>query len=377
MIRLKVTDLHKTYLSEGQLIPAVRGVSLKINEGEFVTLLGPSGCGKSTFLRCIAGLESPEKGEIEVAGKVLYSSSEGVSVPTHQRNLGMVFQSYAIWPFMNVFDNVAFPLSYGGRNYSKEQKRELVKTALASVQLEGFENRAATLLSGGQQQRVVLARALVYQPDVLLLDEPLSNLDARLREEVRDELARISRTFRLTVLFVTHDQTEALYLSDRIAVIRDGIILQEATPRDLYYEPQDSFVSKFVSGANHIKGKIVEENKSACMCTIETDIGRFQGTYSATDLVKGDEVVFCIPPTIATVDTKKSGGDKKNMIEAKVERIAFTGRITNYLVRARHILLEFQTSKPLEVEENETVQVSFLPEECRILKTGELSKHID
>ena len=377
MIRLKVTDLHKTYLSEGQLIPAVRGVSLTIEEGEFVTLLGPSGCGKSTFLRCIAGLETPEEGEIEVAGKVLYSSSKGISIPTHQRNLGMVFQSYAIWPFMNVFDNVAFPLYYGGRKYSKEEKKEMVKTALASVQLEGFESRAATLLSGGQQQRVVLARSLVYQPDVLLLDEPLSNLDARLREEVRDELARISETLGVTILFVTHDQTEALYLSDRIAVIRDGIILQEAAPQDLYYEPRDTFVSLFVSGANHIKGKIVEENKSTGMCTVETDIGGFQGTCSATGLGKGDEVIFCIPPTIASIDTKKSGGDHDNRIEGKVEKISFTGRITNYLVRAKHMLLEFQTSKPLDVGVKETVHVSFLPEECRILKASELSEHID
>lgn len=377
MIRLKVTDLHKTYQSEGQLIPAVRGVSLAIEEGEFVTLLGPSGCGKSTFLRCIAGLETPEEGEIEVAGKVLFSSSKGISVPTHQRNLGMVFQSYAIWPFMNVFENVAFPLYYGGRNYTKEQKKELVKKALASVQLDGFEHRAATLLSGGQQQRVVLARALVYQPDVLLLDEPLSNLDARLREEVRDELARISETLGLTVLFVTHDQTEALYLSDRIAVIRDGIILQEAAPQKLFYEPQDEFVSLFVSGANHIKGKILTEKNSAGMCTVETDIGGFQGTCSETSLVKGDEVVFCIPPTIATIETKKSGEGHENMVEAKIEKIAFTGRITNYLVRAKNILLEFQTSKPLDVGEHDKVHVSFLPEECRILKPSELSTHMD
>jgi iron(III) transport system ATP-binding protein len=372
MVRLKVTNLHKTYLNEGQFIPAVRGVSLSIEEGEFVTLLGPSGCGKSTFLRCIAGLETPEEGEIEVNGKVLYSSSKGISVPTHQRNLGMVFQSYAIWPFMNVFDNVAFPLHYGGRKYSKEEKRELVKSALASVQLEGFENRSATLLSGGQQQRVVLARALVYQPDVLLLDEPLSNLDARLRVEVRDELSRISKKFRLTVLFVTHDQTEALYLSDRIAVIRDGNILQEAAPRELYYQPQDAFVSQFVSGANQIRGKIVEENGPDGMYTVKTGIGTYQGICSSTGILVGDEVIFCIFPTSVMFDSERRNYGHNNIIEAKVEKIAFTGRITIYLVRVGDTLLEFQTSKPFEVKENEMVYISFLPEECRILKCGDL-----
>lgn len=372
MIRLKVTNLHKTYLSEGQSIPAVRGVSLSIEEGEFVTLLGPSGCGKSTFLRCIAGLETPEEGEIEVNGKVLYSSSKGISVATHQRNLGMVFQSYAIWPFMNVFDNVAFPLYYGGRKYSKEEKRNLVKDALASVRLEGFENRSATLLSGGQQQRVVLARALVYQPDVLLLDEPLSNLDARLREEVRDELSRISKKFRLTVLFVTHDQTEALYLSDRIAVIRDGNILQEAAPRELYYQPQNAFVSQFVSSANQIKGRIVERNSSSGMYTVKTDIGTYQGICSSIDILEGEDVIFCIFPTSVIFDSEQTNYGHDNIIEGKVEKVAFTGRITIYSVRARDTLLEFHTTKPFEVRENENVYISFLPEECRVIKCSEI-----
>jgi len=371
MLQLKVTNLHKTYFSEGQLIPAVRGVNLSIEEGEFVTLLGPSGCGKSTFLRCIAGLERPDEGEIEIAGKLLYSSSRGVFVSPHQRNLGMVFQSYAIWPFMNVFDNVAFPLSYGGRNYSREERKELVMRALALVRLEGFERRAATLLSGGQQQRVALARALVYQPDILLLDEPLSNLDARLREEMREELARLAKGFRLTILFVTHDQTEALYLSDRIAVIRDGIILQEAAPQEMYFEPQDAFVSTFVTGANHIKGKIVEEQKSAGMCTAKTAIGRFQGVYSASRLKKGDEVLFCIPTTIATLHTSKGSAEPKNMIEAKVERITFTGQITDYVVRAKEISLEVRTSRPLRVEKNQRVYVHFAPEDCRVLPASE------
>src|SRR3982751_6291243 len=237
---------------------AVNDVSFDVEDGELFTLLGPSGCGKTTTLRCIAGLEMPDQGEIAIDGRTLFSSERHVRVPANERGLGMVFQSYAIWPHMNVFKNVAFPLQVLPRKQrpGKRDRTERVERALKVVQLDHLAGRQATDLSGGQQQRLALARALVLEPPLLLLDEPLSNLDAKLREEMRFELKRLQRELGITGIYVTHDQVEALAMSNRVAVMRDGQIQQIDAPRVIYEQPASRFVADFIGTSNFIDGTI-------------------------------------------------------------------------------------------------------------------------
>ena len=227
---LSVRSLFTEYANErGEAVKAAQDVSFDVPEGKLFTLLGPSGCGKTTTLRSIAGLERPTAGEIEVGGRLVYSSGRGVFVAPNKRNFGMVFQSYAIWPHMNVFQNVAFPLEV--RKLKKRDIREKVMRVLGAVALDHLVDRDATKLSGGQQQRLALARALVMEPQLLLLDEPLSNLDAKLRDRMRIELKRLQRELNLTTVYVTHDQSEALALSHEIAVMSEGHVIQIGTPR--------------------------------------------------------------------------------------------------------------------------------------------------
>jgi len=219
---IEVKQLHKTFTTEQGGVQAVQGVNFEVSRGEIFTLLGPSGCGKTTVLRSIAGLERPDDGELTIDGRVVFADRGRTMVPPHDRGVGMVFQSYAIWPHLTVFENVAFPLLYGNFKLPKSEVKRAVRRALESVQLQGLEDRPAPLLSGGQQQRVALARALVYEPKVLLLDEPLSNLDAKLRTEMRVEIRELVKRLTITSVYVTHDQEEALVLSDRIAVMHAG-----------------------------------------------------------------------------------------------------------------------------------------------------------
>lgn len=245
---LSVNDLTKRFNG----VSVVDGLSFQIGRGEILSLLGPSGCGKSTTLRMIAGIEAPDSGEIRIEGEVVASSASAAFVPADRRDVGLVFQSYAIWPHMTVAQNVAYPLEV--RRIPKTEIAERVARVLTLVGLAGFERRSATSLSGGQQQRVALARALVYNPRLLLLDEPLSNLDARLRDELRVELRRIQRELGLTVLYVTHDQVEALSLSDRIAVMENGRIVQLGTPAEIYDSPGTLFVQNFFGRSLLIDG---------------------------------------------------------------------------------------------------------------------------
>ena len=247
--RSKCDELHKYYGT----FHAARGVSFDIREGEFYTLLGPSGCGKSTTLRCVAGLEHINEGEIAIGGVIVDSSTRRVFVPPNRRDIGMVFQNYGIWPHMNVFDNVAFPITVWRSRVSKREVARRTEEALNAVQLAHVAGRRGTELSGGQQQRVALARALVARPRLLLLDEPLSNLDASLRETMRSELRRLQKNVGITTLFVTHDQTEALSMSDRVAVMREGVIVQEAAPREIYSRPADLYVAGFLGRINRFQ----------------------------------------------------------------------------------------------------------------------------
>ena len=251
---LVVENLVKSY---GK-VNAVGGVSFKVETGDIFTLLGPSGCGKTTTLQCVAGLETPTSGRIEMAGTTVYCSATNVLVPANKRRLGMVFQSYAIWPHMTVFENVAFPLLHGERRPDGDEIRRKVMRALDLVKMADFAMRPSPHLSGGQQQRIALARAVVHEPRLLLLDEPLSNLDAKLRDHMRIELRQLIKQLGITTIFVTHDQIEALSMSDRIMLMRDGAIVQTGTPRDIYLRPGSSFASDFMGRSNLIACELVD-----------------------------------------------------------------------------------------------------------------------
>src|SRR5947208_9438846 len=252
---LEVTDLHKQF-SVGR--PAVSGVSFTAPAGEIVVLLGPSGCGKTTTLRCVAGLEHPTSGSISIAGKVVSAPSRGISIAPRHRDLGMVFQSYAVWPHMTVRQNVVYPLKH--RGVARSEAARQVDEALALVGLTEYAERPVVALSGGQMQRVALARSIVYPPKLLLLDEPLSNLDAKLRLRLRDDLRVILQQKGLTALHVTHDQAEALGRGDRIGVMRDGKLLQMDTPDAIYNRPADLFVANFTGATNELAGTLVSRN---------------------------------------------------------------------------------------------------------------------
>lgn len=252
MSGIRITGLEKRF---GSVI-AVNNVSLNIGEGEFVSLLGPSGCGKTTILRCLAGLETPDAGQIEINGKLVFSLDAGVNVPPGKRKLGMVFQNYALWPHMTVFSNVAFGLELMG--IAREKRGEMVQEALELVGIGELGHRFPSELSGGQQQRVALARAVVTQPDILLLDEPLSNLDAKLRLQMRAELQRLHHKLKCTVVYVTHDQLEAMTLSTKIVLLKSGVLQQYDPPHKVYDQPINCWVADFVGNPtiNRLGGSV-------------------------------------------------------------------------------------------------------------------------
>src|SRR5919109_1001538 len=286
---ISIRGLQKTFPASHGRVDALKGISLEVGEGEFCVLLGPSGCGKTTTLRCVAGLERPDSGEIEIAGQLVNAPARRVYVPTERRDLGMVFQSYAIWPHMNVFQNVAFPLTQGHKRFPKAEVGKKVRAALKRVQLDGLEDRPATDLSGGQQQRVAMARAMVTEPKILLMDEPLSNLDARLREQMRVELRKITKSIGVTTLYVTHDQSKALSLGDRVCVMNAGEILQIASPTEVYARPANLFVAQFVGEMNFVKGKIAASGK------VDSPLGLIAAPV-ANGMSTGTDVTLAIRP---------------------------------------------------------------------------------
>jgi iron(III) transport system ATP-binding protein len=315
-------------------VRAVDGISLEVKEGELFTLLGPSGCGKTTTLRSVAGLERPDSGVIRVADRVLFSAGQGRTyhMPPNQRGLGMVFQSYAIWPHMKVFDNVAFPLQVMPRRKRPSRKaiRERVMTVLETMELAPLAARPATKLSGGQQQRLALARALVTEPPLLLLDEPLSNLDAKLRESLRFELKRLQREIGITSVYVTHDQVEALALSSRIAVIQDGKVMQMGRPREIYQKPANRFVAEFIGTSNFFAGTAA--GRVGGRLGVDTEHGTVLVDTDAP-VATGEPVLLSVRPDGVSIAAEPSPGNGANEWAGQVVTRSFLGDSVDHIVR--------------------------------------------
>jgi iron(III) transport system ATP-binding protein len=321
---IEVKDLEVRYGA----VAAVRGVSFTVGAGEHLTLLGPSGCGKTTTLRAIAGLERPFAGHIRIDGAVVYDSRTRVQVPPERRGLSMVFQSYAIWPHMSVFDNVAY-----GLRVRREPDPEIARKvgwALQLVQMGELAGRSASKLSGGQQQRVALARAFVFSPSVLLFDEPLSNLDAKLRAEMRIELKELQRRLGITSVYVTHDLEEALAISDRIIVMRDGIIEQIGAPAEIYDRPRNAFVADFVGSANLIRGHRRPDLDADGLMVLETAGGALVHGVAHGRQAR-EEAVFSAR-TIHLQLTRERPAGERNVWPARVRSRVFQGDFTQYHV---------------------------------------------
>ena len=357
---LEIERLTKIFANTTDAIAGgIRNASFSLENGTFFTLLGPSGCGKTTTLRCLAGLETPDEGRVAVEGDVLFDSAAGVNVPMNRREVGMVFQSYAIWPHMTVAENVAFPLTVSkDRRYSRSEVEQLVDEALRTVDMAGFQSRPATRLSGGQQQRVALARSIVKTPRLLLLDEPLSNLDAQLREEMRVELKRLQRQIGITTVYVTHDQAEALTLSDQIAVIDQANVIQIGTPREIYFRPANDFVAKFVGSTNLLDGKVVHTEGDTA--AVEIAQGRRLACMKTGALQNGAEVAVSIrPETIRLSQADQTRGTGDNRLSGTVRHVAFLGDACRVDVLVGETLLQVKGAPDLALADNVEVELVF------------------
>ena len=366
---LQIENLGKSYREgrskSGQEVPAIRDVSLEVEEAQLFTFLGPSGCGKTTSLRCIAGLERPDTGRIVLDGQVLFSAGERIHIAPNRRGLGMVFQSYAVWPHMTVYENVAFPLTEMPRRRrpSKRQIRDRVEQVLTTVHLERLASRPATDLSGGQQQRMALARALVMRPPVLLLDEPLSNLDAKLRDQMRFELLRLQRELAVTTLYVTHDQSEALAMSNVIAVMNAGVVEQIGRPQEIYDHPKTRFVADFVGTTNFIPG-IVEREVAQGTYLVSTSEGRLEAAGPPSLGVRS-RVLACVRPEHIGIQNGPVGERAPNIWGGRVQTRVFLGESTEHLVQVGKIELRVRTSAANSVPpDSREVTLRFAPERC-------------
>lgn len=349
---IKVDKLTKTFTtSKGIGTTVLKEVSFSIEKGTIFTLLGPSGCGKSTTLRSIAGLEKPNSGSISLEDEIVYSSEKGVYIPPEKRRLGMVFQSYAIWPHMTVGQNVSYALE--NQKFPKNEIAERVTATLTKVGMEQYENRMSTQLSGGQQQRVAVARALVTQPRVLLLDEPLSNLDAKLREQMRHELKRIQQEFNLTTVYVTHDQEEALALSDKIALMFEGKIIELGTPVELFENPKNRFTASFIGISNFIKSKRIDSIKQEGKVVVENPFGRFKAKDRTSNL--GETIDLSFRPHNITLYHEEPIHDPLNVGKGTVMNLLFLGENIEFLLLAGDQKIRIRTHPSFEVSNGSEV----------------------
>jgi iron(III) transport system ATP-binding protein len=319
-MEIRLENVTKHFAS----VVATNNVSLKISDGELFTLLGPSGCGKTTILRLIAGFYKPDE------GKVLFDERDVTGIVPSKRNIGMVFQNYALWPHMKVYKNLSYALKM--RKLPDTEVKSRVQQSLSLVQLEGLEDRYPGQLSGGQQQRVALGRALVLNPEVLLLDEPLSNLDAKIRTSVRAEIRAIQKKLKITTIYVTHDQEEALTISDRIAVFNKGEIAQVGTPYEIYHFPQTGFVADFVGLNNLIPGEFRRRDRDRGSAAVLTEIGLFSVPYTES-IAEGDPCLLSIRPEEIVVE---GNGTRENLLDTRVEGTFFAGPFVRYHLKARN-----------------------------------------
>ncbi len=351
-------DIAKSY--DGRVM-AVQGLNLAVRRGEFLSLLGPSGSGKTTCLMMLAGFETPTAGAIRISGHSVHA------LPPRKRGIGMVFQDYALFPHMTVEDNLAFPLDV--RGIGRDRRQELVDRALQLVRLEGFQKRRPGQLSGGQQQRVAIARALVFEPELVLMDEPLGALDRYLREEMQYEIRRIHRTLGVTIVYVTHDQQEAMVMSDRIAVLRDGMVEQVAPPEALYEEPERSFVARFIGENNRLHGRVAAIRGDLCEVRVGDQVVK---GLRVVDCEPGDEVTLSIRPE--RVEIHPEPGLYSNEFDAVIEHITFVGdhlRIRmeacgrpDFVAKIANVVGQGA------VLEGDEIRVGWTPTDCRVLDYG-------
>ena len=363
MSEVRIVALEKKF----DAMAAVRGITITAEEGKLTTLLGPSGCGKTTTLRMVAGLEMPNAGEIWIGGRPVAAPTQGIHVPPNKRNIGMVFQSYAVWPHKTAFENVAYPLKL--RGVPKAEIGRRVAEVFALLRLEGLEDRYPGQLSGGQQQRVALGRAIVYQSRVLLLDEPMANLDSKVREAVRLELRELQQRLGFTTIYVTHDQVEAMVLSDKIVVMDRGRVIQEGTPLDVYNRPATKFVAEFIGQSNFLKGTVRAVEYS--IATIEIQGGGMVrvGTDCAVSL--GSEVTICARPEDFEIK-RHSLADSTSPSTALSGRVtvkAFLGNIVVYKITCGDQEFQVQTdpsSDPM-VNPNELIDLRLQENRIKLL----------
>ena len=327
-IGLEVADLGKSYGA----LAVIDRISFTLKPGTFFTLLGPSGCGKTTTLRCIAGLEEPHRGVIRIGADTVFDATSGINVSLDRRNFGMVFQSYAIWPHLSVFENVAFPLRVSqDERFSSGQIKAMVEEALSTVGLGHLAQRSATQLSGGQQQRVALARAIVRRPRLLMLDEPLSNLDAVLREEMRVELKRLQQQLGITTVYVTHDQSEALEMSDTIAVLNHGRVVQLGAPPEVYFNPCDAFVAGFMGSPNILKARsagVVREGEQHAVTLEDGRVLICRFPHAVDDL---QEIAVSVrPEAISVVSPSAPTRSGWNRLDGEISSTGFQGQVMRY-----------------------------------------------
>ena len=352
-------QLNKIYSTPQGVVNAMKDVSFTIEPGTFFVLLGPSGSGKTTTLRSIAGLEHPDRGEIVINDQIVYSSSRSINLPPEQRPIAMVFQSYALWPHMNVANNITFPLRHGIRRVSKEEAARRLNVVLSLLNLTEQKDRPISSLSGGQQQRVALARALALEPSVLLMDEPLSNLDAKLRARLRLELRELTKSIGITTIYVTHDQTEAMMMGDRIAVMSDGEIQQQGAVTELYQNPSNVFVARFLGDMNFMNGtvELVDDN----LVRVATAAGGISAKRPNMSPFSKSVVVGFRPEDVELVDR-----DGPNVLRAVVENRHYLGDCYLYDAKLSSEPMQFRSPKfdPLSVGECVRIQV---PPECCVI----------
>jgi len=370
-IKLRIEDLRKTYGDE----VAVDGLSTEVQAGQLKSLLGPSGCGKTTTLRCVAGLEKPDSGRIYIDDELVSAPEENVHVGAADRGIGMVFQSYAVWPHMTVEQNVRFPLKVQ-KIGTKAERRERVDDVLERVGLDKYANNLSTNLSGGQQQRVAIARALVTEPEILLFDEPLSNLDAKLRRDMRLEIKELYEEFGTTILYVTHAQDEAMFLSDEIAVMLDGQIVEEDAPVTLHENPQTFFGMNFMGHCNTVSGTITE--RAGDDLTVDTSLGTFRIDGDRSDLGGETDVYLCFRPKHCRLLFDGESPDENDfVIDGSVLMQAATRDFIEYQVDVGDSNLLVRGTDPRTVESGQTVRVAVSQRDVKVFGHDEGQRVID